>query len=191
MSFRKLAFFFLCLNPHFAQAVLPTGQAPEKEITLQGKEGGRLDDSPWSSKELTGKVHMLVYSAPSEKDTNDQATKAVKKAVDAGDIPRAKFASVAVVNMAASAWPNWMISNAIKKKQKQYPDTTYVKDINKTLVKTWNLADDSNDIVVFDAAGKVLFSVDGKLSEAQIKELIEAIKAGVKSMPEAATAAAG
>ena len=51
-----------------------------------------------------------------------------------------------------------------------------VKDMDKTIVKIWNLADDNNDVVLFDVDGTVLFSVDGQLSSFQIEQLISLIR---------------
>ena len=78
--------------------------------------------------------------------------------------------------MAATWMPNFAINIALKKKQEKYPDTVYVKDMDKTIVKKWNLADDNNDVVLFDVDGTVLFSVDGQLNSSQIEQLISLIR---------------
>ena len=49
------------------------------ELTLKGEEGGRVDGKPWSSKELTGKVHVLFYVDPDEKDLNEHVADRLKK----------------------------------------------------------------------------------------------------------------
>ena len=48
--------------------------------------------------------------------------------------------------------------------------------MDKTIVKKWNLADDNNDVVLFDVDGTVLFSVDGQLNSSQIEQLISLIR---------------
>lgn len=166
----KLALIALFLMPSFAFATLPVGKLAPL-LTLSGKAGGRLDGSAWSSKELVGKVHLLVYSAPGQKDLNNKATEAVK----ARNFARDKFASVAVVNLAASWLPDSLITSAIEEKQKMYPLTTYVTDADKAVVKTWGLADKNNDLVVFDKEGKVVFSHDGQLNASQIEDLLNCI----------------
>jgi predicted transcriptional regulator len=158
-------------------STLPVGQNPEV-ITLSEKAGGRLDGTAWSSSELVGKVWVLFYSDPDEKDLNNDASEALKARDYADDV----YGSVAVVNMAATWMPNFAIKIAIKGKQKKYPDTVYVKDMNKTLVAKWGLADDSNDIVVFDPTGKVIFSFDGQLGPEAIEEMLSLIDAEIANM---------
>lgn len=153
-------------------STLPIGEIPGV-ITLDGKDGGRVDRTAWSSTELVGKVWVLVYADPDESDMNDAATEALKAKDYSDDV----YGSVAVINMSATWKPNFLINTILKGKQKKYPDTVYVKDMDKTLVKTWGLADDSNDIVVFDATGKVIFSFDGQLGPEAIKEMTDLIDA--------------
>ncbi len=78
--------------------------------------------------------------------------------------------------MAATWMPNFAIQMKLESKQKDYPDTTYVKDMEKILVEQWGLADDSNDVLIFDREGKVVFSVDGQLNPSQIEEMLQTIR---------------
>jgi len=50
------------------------------------------------------------------------------------------------------------------------------KILKKLFVKKWGLTDDDSDIILFGKDGKVLFSYDGKFSDAQVKEIIQAVK---------------
>ncbi len=158
-------------------STLPVGEIPEV-ITLSEKEGGRIDGTPWSSSELVGKVWVLVYADPDESDLNDAATEALK----AKDYPDDVYQSVAVINMGATWKPNFLINTILKGKQKKYPSTVYVRDMNKALVNKWGLADDSNDIVVFDTNGNVIFSFDGQLGEKEIEEMLSLIDAEIANM---------
>lgn len=146
------------------------GDVPPK-IELKEKLGGRLDGTPWSSDELQGKVHVLFYVDPDEKDTNNEASDALNREKFPGD----KFHSVAVINMAATWLPNFAISSAIKDKQKRYPKTTYVRDYKKALVSAWKVADDSSNVLAFDKKGRLIFRKDGKLTAEEIQTLIKAI----------------
>ncbi len=161
--------FVLVVTNVFAE--LPLGEKPPV-IDLKGKIGERVDGTPWSSNELVGKVWVVFYADPDESDLNDPAADAIK----AKDFPEEKQSSVAIVNYAATWKPNFAISLILKRKQKKFPNTIYVKDYKKYVVKKWNLKDDSNDIVVFDKEGKVLFSKDGKLSKEDIKVLLKTIE---------------
>ena len=155
-------------------STLPVGKVPAK-LTLSDKDGGRIDGTAWSSSELVGKVWVLVYADPDESDLNEAATEALK----AKDYPEAVYSSVAVINMAATWKPNFLINTILKGKQKKYTKTTYVRDMNKVLVNTWGLADDSNDILVFDSNGTVIFSFDGQLGASDIEHMISLIDAEI------------
>ena len=162
--------FALFVLPQMAQAI-EMGQVPPK-VELKEKVGGRLDGTAWSSEELKGKVHVLFYVDPDEKDTNNEAS----EALDKEKFPAEKFQSVAIINMAATWMPNFAISMSIEDKQKRYPRTIYVKDYKKVLVEAWKIADDSSNILAFDKQGKLIFRKDGKLGPGDIQKLIQTIK---------------
>jgi len=153
-------------------AELPLGKIPPK-IVLEGDLGGRLDGTAWNSEELiSGKVMVLFYVDPDEADLNNHVSDALK----AENFPLDKYGSVGVANMGATWLPNFAINIKLKSKQEKHKSTIYVKDLEKTLVKKWGLTDDDSDIILFGKDGKVLFSYDGKFSDAQVKEIIQAVK---------------
>jgi len=162
-----LAIFLI--NPS-AQAI-ELGEIPPN-IELKEKLGGRLDGAPWSSTELQGKVYVLFYVDPDEKDTNNEAS----DALDREKFPSEKFQTVGIINMAATWLPNFAISSALKDKQKRYPETTYVRDYKKVLVNAWKIADDSSNVFAFDKKGKLIFRKDGKLTAEEIRTLIKVIR---------------
>jgi len=143
------------------------GEVP-KEVSIEKKDGGHIDGTTWNSSMIKDKIYVLFYVDPDEKDTNNPFSEALK----AKKYDREKFASIAIINLAATWLPNFAIEATLKKKQKEYPDTIYVKDKNKVLVKEWSLKDDSSNIVVFDKDGKVLYSFSGKLGEEEIKKAL-------------------
>ena len=157
--------------PAAAWAGAELGQVPAG-VELKDKLGGRLDGSTWSSQEMKGKVHVLFYVDPDEKDTNNETS----EALDKEKFPRETCQSVAVINMAATFMPNFLISSSLKDKQEKYPRTIYVRDYKKVLVQEWKLADDSSDVLAFDKQGKVIFRKDGKLTPEEIQTLIKVIK---------------
>jgi len=147
------------------------GKVPPK-VVLSGKEGAKVDGSAWHSQMLKGKVHIVFYVDPDERKTNDALTQALKKR----HFDRKKFASVAIINLAATWMPNIVLESLLKKKQKEFPDTVYVKDKQKVLVKQWQLADDASDVLVFDKNGKLLYKKFGKLDKSEIAKVIELIE---------------
>ena len=135
--------------------------------------GGRLDGTAWRSDELKGKVHVLFYVDPDEKDTNNDAS----EALDREKFPAEKFQSVAIINMAATWMPNFAISMSIEDKQKRYPRTIYVRDYKKGASGCMENHDEgSGNILAFDKQGKLIFRKDGKLNPEDIQKLIKAIK---------------
>jgi len=156
-------------------AGLPIGEYPPL-LTLSGDEGGRVDGTPWSSDELVGKVWVVVHADPDESDLNNTATEALK----AKDYPDDVYASTAIINMAATWKPNFAIDLILAGKQEDYPSTVYVRDIDNKVGKVWGLANDSNNITVFDPSGKVIFCVEGQLSDADIQKMLGLIDAEIE-----------
>ena len=152
-------------------AELPVGKVPPT-ITLDGDDGGKIAGGKWSSTEITGKVFCLMYVDPDEKDINAH----VEQAMKAENFPEEKFASIAMINLGASWKPNFVINSILEGKQKDFPKTIYVRDINEKISKIWNLTTDSYCIVLFNKNGEVLMSKDGKFSDNDTQKLLKLIK---------------
>ena len=128
-----LMIFLLSALPLSAE--LPLGKIPPK-IVLEGDLGGRLDGTAWNSEELiSGKVMVLFYVDPDEADLNNHVSDALK----AENFPLDKYGSVGVANMGATWLPNFAINIKLKSKQEKHKSTIYVKDLEKTLVKKWEI----------------------------------------------------
>ena len=171
MRYLKTFLFLLCLLPGGVWAGLEMGQVPSP-VELKDQLGGRLDGSPWSSREMQGKVHVLFYVDPDVKDLNNEAS----DALSAAKFPRDKFQSLAIINMAATWLPNFAISSSLKEKQEAYPTTLYLRDLKKVLVEKWGIADDNSDVLAFDQQGRLIFRKDGQLNEEEIKKLLQLIR---------------
>ncbi len=168
---KGLIFVFAAFLINQTVQAIEMGETPPT-VELREKLGGRLDGKPWNSEELRGKVHVLFYVDPDEKDTNNDASEALDKEKLPGD----KYQSVGIINMAATWLPNFAISSSLKDKQKRYPRTIYVRDDKKVLVNAWKIADDSSNVLAFDKQGKLIFRKDGKLTTDEIQRLIKAIR---------------
>ena len=149
---------------------LTIGEVPQKVI-LDNENGGRVDGTTWNSSMIKDKIYVMFYVDPDEKDTNNDFSEALK----AKEYDRSKFASIAIVNLAATWLPNFAIESSLKNKQKEYPNTIYVKDKKKVLVKEWGLKDDSSNIVVFGRSGKVIYTHAGRLNKNEIKKVLKII----------------
>ena len=148
-----------------------TGKVPPT-VVISGKDGGAIKSGAWSSTMLKDKVTVLFYVDPDERDVNKALTQALK----AKHFDRSKYRSVAILNLAASWLPNAVLESKLKAKQKEFPDTVYVKDKNKVLVKKWGLKDDSSDILIFDQGGKLIYKKFGKLTQKEIEKVISIIE---------------
>jgi YtfJ family uncharacterized protein len=147
------------------------GKVPSA-VTLSGELGAKLDGSAWHSSMLKGKIYTVFYVDPDERDLNDALADALK----ARKFDRKKVNSVAIINLAATWIPNMVLESLLKKKQKKFPDTIYVKDKKKVLVDKWHLADDNSDILIFDKKGKLIYKKFGKVTESEIKDVIKLIE---------------
>jgi len=141
-------------------------------VKISGDSGGKLDSSSWNSSMLKGKIYTLFYVDPDKKDLNDALANALNKR----KFNRSKVGSVAIINLAATWMPNALIESKLKEKQKQFPNTLYVKDKKKVLVKKWKLADDNSDILIFDKKGKLIYKKFGKVSASEIQNVIKLIE---------------
>jgi len=141
-------------------------------VSISGENGGKTDGNAWKSSSLKGKVHIVFYVDPDKKELNEGLSKSLKKR----HFDRSKYGSVAIVNLAATWMPNTLIESKLKSKQKEFPDTTYVKDKKKVLVKKWSLADDNSDILIFDKSGTLIYKKFGKLSKNEIAKVLALIE---------------
>ena len=140
-------------------------------VVLDEEKGGLVGGGPWSSASLNARVHILMYVDPDKVKVNAH----VEDALAAEGFDRDKVASVAVINMAATWKPNFAIDMLLKKKQEKYPNTLYVRDLQRVLVDAWGLVDDGYHVLVVGRSGEVLFSGANALSETQVAQLISTI----------------
>lgn len=164
-----IAILAICLGP-LAVAQVVSGEAIPV-VVLDEEQGGLVGGGPWSSASLNGRVHILMYVDPDKVKVNAH----VEDALAAEGYDRDKVASVAVINMAATWKPNFAIDMLLKKKQEKYPNTLYVRDLQRVLVGAWGLVDDGYHVLVIGRNGEVLFSGANALSEAQVVQLISTI----------------
>ncbi len=163
-----IALSFLCSLNLFAEEAL-------KKVILEKEDGGRLDGTSWSSEELKDKVYVLFYVDPDEKNLNEHVADLIKKQ----SFSKEKMTSVGIINMAATWLPNFAIASSLKEKQKKFPDTIYVKDFKKVLVKEWGLKDDSSNVLVFNKNGQVLIKILGKATDEEAEKVVALIRSNL------------
>jgi len=144
---------------------LTLGEVP-KEVTLSGDNGARVDGTAWHSKMLKDKVYVFFYVDPDKKDDNE----AFIDALHEKNYNKEKYGSVAIINLKATWLPNFAIEKKLKAKQKEFPNTIYVKDKTKYLVKEWNLADDASNILIFDKEEKLIYQHEGAITDEEMQK---------------------
>ena len=153
-------------------SALNVGEVP-KVVSLSGEKGGKaLDNSAWSSGSIKDKVFVMFYVDPDEKSLNEEFSQMLQEK----KYDRAKYGSIAIVNLAATWKPNIVIEKILKSKQKEFPDTIYVKDKESVLVNEWKIADNNSDVIVFNKNGKVLYYKVGKLDDKEREEVFALIE---------------
>ena len=166
---RKLTFVtmvVLFVASNLVEAGLEVNQEPPP-VKLIGEVGGRLDGTAWSSSELKGVVHILMYVDPDKVKINEHVEEALAKE----QYPTEQIRSVAITNLAVTWKPKFLIQNILKGKQKKYPRTINVTDKSKVLVEQWGLTDHSYNVLVFGPSGNLLFNKSGALSAADVENL--------------------
>ena len=134
----------------------------QKEAIISDDNGGYVaDGSTWSSASIKDKVYVMFYVDPDEKDTNEHYVQKLKeKAYD-----KSRYGSIAIINLAATWKPNFVIEKILKGKQEEFPDTIYVKDKASVLVSEWEVGDDASNVLIFSKSGELLFYKSGKMEE--------------------------
>ncbi len=161
----------ICLAFATSSQALPLNTAL-KVLTLEGEAGGRVDNSPWQSKSLTGKVWALFYVDPDFRSANENLKDGLRKA----EFPLDKYGSIAITNLAASWLPNAVIKSSLESNQKKFPNTVYVMDKNKLLVKEWGLDDDAFNFLVLDKNGAVIWHKSGDYSDSEVEQVVQLIR---------------
>lgn len=143
-----------------------------QRLILDQENGGIVDGSAWDSKTIKEKIYILFYIDIDTREMNEPLNKALEKQ----KFDKTKVGYIAIINLKATWLPNFMIRKLLQEKQKQYPEIIYVMDKNKILVNQWNLADETANVLVFDHNGTLLFQKSGKLSDDEIKQLLQLVE---------------
>jgi len=144
-----------------------------KPVTLEGANGGLAKDgAKWSSDSLQGRVSVIFYVDPDEKDANSKFSNIIEEQ----KFDKKSFVKVAIINLNATWKPDFVIEKLLASKQKELPDNIYIKDKKSFFVKEWGLKDDASDVVILSKDGKVLFSKSGAMSEAEIQKALAIVK---------------
>lgn len=150
------------------------GEVPPP-VLLDGDNGGKSNGTPWDSYTLVGKVHTVLYMDPDER----KVAMPFLDALNSKKFDKTKYATVAIVNLAAMWMPNYVLETMLKNKQKEMDNTEFIFDKTKYVLKKWKLKDDASNVLIFDAKGKLLYQKSGTLSSKDISEIMDIISKNI------------
>jgi uncharacterized protein len=128
-----------------------------------------------ASPEFKGKVLYVAYVDPDEKDTNNHVEDALKKERESGGLDKTRYEGFGIVNLKASAMPNFLIKSAIKSKQEK-TGAIIMLDYDYAVLNSWGLKNDSSDVVVLDKERICRYVYNGKLPPEELAKMIQIIK---------------
>lgn len=132
----------------------------------------QLNGKDFDSNHFKGKTFVLFYVNPKYRNLNNEASETLRLQ----KFDRDEFGSVAIIDLKASWIPNSLVMKGIRKKQKKYPDTIYLKDRRRYMHKHLDFKPSGNDIFAFDKDGKMIFKHLGKMNPEQVNEMVEVLK---------------
>ncbi len=138
------------------------------EIVLAGKS---VKFQPWTSSALVGKVRIVHHLAgrTAAKEKNQAVVDAIKNA----HFNPIKYQTTTIINADdAIVGTGLFVKNSAEKGKTENPHSQVVLDDKSAVKQAWGLNAKESAIIVLDKTGKVKFVKEGKLSSADIQEVI-------------------
>lgn len=158
-------------NIQLNQSLPAVTVAKDGELVVQN---GDIAYRTWNSASLAGKVRVLQHIAgrSAVKEKNEGLMNAIRQA----HFDRSKYQTSTIINaddaiIATGAF----VASSAKDGKKANPHSQVVLDQQSTVQKAWQLKEKESLIVVLDKNGKVQFVSEGKLSTAQIKQVMDLV----------------
>ncbi len=164
---RVLAIIIIALIGLNAQAVVGE-KAPE--WTFNDADGKAFTMDSWP-----GKILQINYVDPDESELNEHFNDAVKYAIDSlKTIDRATFKGFGIVDCAATWKPDFLIRKIAGAKAKKF-DTTILFDYDAELRESWDLKEDSYNIIIVDVDRTVQAVIKDRITEEDVQKYIQLI----------------
>lgn len=158
----------LAHNVQLNQSLPAVNVADNGEIIASGKN---VSYKNWSATGLTGKVRIVQHIAgrSSVKEKNEALIAAIK----AANFDRAKYQTTTIINADdAIVGTGVFVKNSAENGKLDNPHSQVVLDQTSAVKNAWGLKAKESFIAVLDKNGKVQFTSEGKLSAAQIQQVI-------------------
>ncbi len=119
-----------------------------------------------------GKVLLINYNDPDEKDMNEHFTDAVKKEVESGVLKKSSFKGIGIADCKASWKPDGLIRTLGASEATKY-DTVILFDYNAFLREAWGLKEDSANAILLDKNRVCRAIVRGRVPDNQVEYLLK------------------
>ena len=164
-----LRFYFIPITFLFSQTFLEVGM-PAPEWKFPDADGNLFTMDDWA-----GKIMGVSYVDPDESEMNEEFSDRVKKAIDVDSlISRDSFKGIGIADCASSWKPDFLIKAIGGRKAKKY-ETTVLFDSDAILRNSWNLNEDSYNIVILDKDRIVRGLYKEKMTELEMDEALQLI----------------
>jgi predicted transcriptional regulator len=162
-------FYLFSITFLFSQSSLEVGM-PAPEWEFPDADGNMFTMDNWA-----GKIMGVSYVDPDESEMNEEFSDRVKKAIDVDSlIARDSFKGIGIADCASSWKPDFLIRAIGGRKAKKY-ETTVLFDFDAILRKSWDLNEDSYNIVILDKSRIVRGLYKEKMSESEMDEALQLI----------------
>jgi hypothetical protein len=153
------------------------------------KEGTEIGYRPWSTDELTGRIRTVYHLAAriGIDNINAHYIDAIIAADLDEDLPDSPYQTVTILNLDDALWgTGGLAKSRMEESQKTYPYAGYVMDAEGRALEAWGLEPKNSAVIIIDAEGKVLWFKEGKLTDAEVTEAVDLIKAKLAELEKAA-----
>lgn len=167
-----LAAFFA--NTAFAHNIQLNASLPNVSVVKDGEmvvKGSDIQYRGWNSSSLAGKVRVVFHIAgrTSAKEKNDALMNALRKA----GFDRSKYQTTTIINADdAIVGTGLFVKNSAEKGKLDNAHSQVVLDQSSSVKNAWKLREKESFVAVLDKNGKVQFVSEGKLSPAQIQQVL-------------------
>lgn len=130
------------------------------------------DGTMYTMKNWSGKVLLVNYNDPDEKDMNEHFTEAMKKAKDDGLLNDSTYKGIGIADCKASWKPDFLIKSFGAAKAEKY-NTVILFDYDASLRNAWGLKKDSANAILLDKNGVCRAIVRGRVPDDQVAVLVQ------------------
>lgn len=159
--------FLLCGSPVLAIDLRADMKAPD--WSFKDADGNVFSMDSWA-----GKVLVVNYVDPDESDLNEHFTDALKKAKDDGLLFEKTYKGIGIADCAATWKPNFAIRAIAGRKAKKYK-TVILFDYDASLRNSWELAEDTANVIVLDKNRICRAIIRGRVPEDLVPRLVQLV----------------